>query len=68
MPTRLLPQFSLRFSPADIPRLVAEYWAAGRPEEKVGETHIETVIAPAMVTGCALATENERLRIDVLTL
>jgi len=76
----------------------------GRPEEKVGETHNQTVIAPAIrsrgflmrdeflalcrwkspravtyaarndegyiraVTGCALATENERLRIEVLTL
>ena len=104
MPTRPLPQFSLRFPPADIPRMVAEYWAAGRPEDKASESHIETVVTPAIrwrgfltkddflalcrwkspravtyaarnddeyiraVTGCALATESERLRIEVLTL
>lgn len=104
MPTRPLPQFSLRFPPTDIRRMEAEYWAAGMPEDKANERHIETVVAPAIrhrrfltkedfltlcrwksprtvtyaarndeefiraVTGCALATECERLRIEVLTL
>lgn len=104
MPTRSLPQFSLRFPAADILRLEAEYWAAGRPEDLTGETRIETEVAPAIrrrgyltkedflalcrwksprtvtyaarsdeeyiraVTGCARATESERLRIEVLTL
>jgi hypothetical protein len=104
MPTTPPPQFSLRFPPADIPRLEAEYWATCKPEDKQRESYIETKIAldirsqgfltrdnfltlcrwksPRIVpyaarndveyirtvTGCALATASERLRIEVLTL